>query len=261
MADRRNHSGSTEGVIPSAGQVVLWQCDLAALDRTELDRHLVLLSAEERQRYAAYLHREDRDRFLAGKALTRIVLGQCLSISPAGLTFASGPYGRPHLAADVGWRFNLSHSGDLVVLAVASSVEVGVDVENISRGADLDGIAGMVFKPSERAAMAALPEAARRRYFFRLWTLKEAFSKALGMGFSTDFLSFAVMPRDGGGADLAPPQGENAGDWLLCDVGVKPDYLAGVAVRHCRLPVRITGPLLGNELLKSFHMANHSPAV
>ncbi|HTO67273.1 MAG TPA: 4'-phosphopantetheinyl transferase superfamily protein [Bradyrhizobium sp.] len=252
MAGSQDHAAGVGIVTLAEAEVVLWQCDLAFLERTVLERNAGLLDTIEATRHSAHTRQQDRDRFLTGKALTRLVLASCLNSEPGNLLFGAGPYGRPYLAGKAAGdlRFNLSHSGDLVVLVVARDMEIGVDVERIDGDVDLDGIASMVFTAAERTAMAALPVSARSRYFFRLWTLKEALSKALGVGLATDFLSFTVRPRYDGSAALLPPPGEVERDWLLANFTTKEGYIGAIAVRHRQAPVRIIGPLQGNEILK-----------
>jgi 4'-phosphopantetheinyl transferase len=246
--------------MPADGEVQLWLCDLDGLDRASLEQNAALLDQGEVARRAAYVRQEDRDRFLVGRVLARRALGHCLGIAPAALAFATGPYGRPYLAVPEAFaglagcakplHFNLSHSGALVALAVARQPEVGVDVERLSRHADLDGIAESVFTPSEQAALATVPEPERHRRFFRLWTLKEAYSKAMGMGLALDFKSFGVVPEAGDRAVLVLPPGEDADAWTLHSPQVRPGYILSLAVRRRGQPVSVQGPLDGNALLR-----------
>ncbi len=146
-----------------------------------------LLSPEERGRRDRLRRPQDQDRFRLGRALCRTVLARCLGRPAAGLELQIGPHGRPGLAdaLDGPW-FSISHSGDLVVLAVAPVVEVGLDVEWEDPALDPASLAATVCTSSERAALARLPADDMRREFHALWTLKEAFAKATGLGLGLD---------------------------------------------------------------------------
>lgn len=139
-----------------------------------------VLSADER-RHADGLRRAGaRERYTVARALLRLELARRLDCEPDAIGFAVGAAGKPRLEPDRGWRFNLSHSHNRVVLALSSAASVGVDVESRARAARTDALARHYYAPAERHALAALPEARRRYRFFQLWTLKEACTKALG---------------------------------------------------------------------------------
>lgn len=108
--------------------------------------------------------------------------------------YAVTEHGKPFFPALPGFCFNLSHSGERVLCAVSPS-PVGCDIE-LSRRVDL-AIARRFFHPDERAWLLSLPEAEREAAFFRLWTCKESFVKALGLGLSLPLDSFAVSLEDG----------------------------------------------------------------
>jgi 4'-phosphopantetheinyl transferase len=107
------------------------------------------------------------------------------------IEFTYGAFGKPALVGG-GGQFNLSHSGELVVIAVSALSPVGVDVEQVDRSVDFDGVVGSLGSAGERVAFAALPTEDRRLAFFRWWTRKEAVMKALGTGLSLAPESFEV---------------------------------------------------------------------
>lgn len=133
----------------------------------------------------------DRLRSLLGHLLLRHMLGA------AGVTampqIELGPYGKPQLRMPDAWEFNVSHAGRWVVCALAPTA-VGIDIEPV-RAIDLR-IAERFFQPGEYAALMAHAPDRRPDFFFRLWTAKEAYVKALGLGLRRDFASFGVAPLD-----------------------------------------------------------------
>ena len=143
---------------------------------------LGLLSGDERARHARLRQPDDRDRYLAGHALLRILLGRRLGVAPAAVALAGGD-GKPRLAEpEPAHEFSLSHSGERVVVAVAAGLPVGVDVELVRTDRDLAGLTERVLSPPERSALAGLTGAARDEAFYRYWVRKEAAVKATGHG-------------------------------------------------------------------------------
>lgn len=163
----------------------VWWLDLAKLpvSGTRLDH---VLTAAERARQIRYWQAGDRLRFAAGRALCRVVLARMTGSSVTDIRIAIGKHGRPYVesGADGAW-FNLTHSGAVVALAVAPFPLIGIDTE-AERPAIANELAATVCTGAERAVLAGLDPATRRRRFFDLWTLKEAHMKAAGLGFGID---------------------------------------------------------------------------
>ena len=185
------------------------RCDDAALRQA----YIALLSDEEAARWRAFAFDRDRHVYLVARALARTVLGEALGMAPARIEFQQGPYGKPSLggaAAGAGLRFNLSHTKGMVALALAQGRELGVDVEGVERRAALD-IAWENFSRDEVRELSARQGRAQADRFWTLWTLKEAYLKALGCGLNAplDCISFVddhqgglrYSRRDSGHAD------------------------------------------------------------
>jgi 4'-phosphopantetheinyl transferase len=156
-----------------------------------------LLSEDERERAARLA---DRERWVVARAALRTVLARELAIAPAELRFALGPHGKPELPG-AALRFNLSHSGDRAVIAVAG-VEVGVDVERTARRSRA---VERTLTEGERAALTG-PD--RHVELLRIWCRKEALAKALGGGLGWAPETFDTTRPDGHVlADLDPGDG------------------------------------------------------
>ena len=140
------------------------------------------LSPAERQRHAGYRLVADRDRFLLGRGLVREVLGRWLHIAPGDVVFELGQHGKPHCPG--GPEFNVSHSGDLILLALHPSRPVGVDVEQHRPGIDWPPIARRVFSSAQVEALFQGPSAQHGQAFLQGWCLLEAGLKASGLGFA-----------------------------------------------------------------------------
>jgi 4'-phosphopantetheinyl transferase len=229
------------GAVPGLGrdEVHVW---LAGLDVARQPDDLAPLSAEERRRAARFHFERDRRRFTAARSCLRRLLGAYLGVSPAAIAFGAGPQGKPHLAgppAASGLRFNLSHAGDLALIAVTREREVGADVECIRPVADLARLAASCFSPAERAQLLALQPDDRLAAFFRGWTRKEAYLKARGIGLSCAPERVEVSVRaDEPARLLGVPGGPcEAMRWSLWGLTPAPEAVGAVVVegRGCRL--------------------------
>jgi len=148
--------------------------------------HASLLSADELTQAARFHFQVDRDRFTAGRGATRWLLGRALGAAPGELTFAEGTHGKPFVVGATNLHFNRSHSGDWVLIGLATDREVGIDVELVRADIDVLDLGRTVLTAGELAVLAALTGDERRAAFFRVWTRKEAVLKAWGVGLSLD---------------------------------------------------------------------------
>jgi 4'-phosphopantetheinyl transferase len=158
-----------------------------------------LLDQTERRRLARYRRIEDGDRFLVGCALAKTALSGYLGCEAREIRFeracpnCGGPHGKPQVK-DTGLEFSVSHSGGLVVVAVAQS-PVGVDVEQI-RGELSSELVTAAMADSEAAALAAMAPHRRLSCFLTAWTQKEAVAKATGAGIDLNLEDVVVFPSD-----------------------------------------------------------------
>jgi 4'-phosphopantetheinyl transferase len=197
----------------------------------ELRAHL---TREEAAREARILRPEGRERFAAARGLLREALGERIGIAPSAVPIGAGPNGKPRLDAAVGLedlRFNLSHSGDWALIALAEGREVGVDIERHSPRRDLDRLARRVFSEHELVGWeAAAGDEDRVDLFFALWTRKEAFAKGLGEGLGVVMRDLTLEPAGETGRWVVRVAGEAAGDWLVTDLDAPDGYSAALAV-------------------------------
>lgn len=166
-----------------------------------------LLSEDELARGRTYRFARDRRRWLVRRGLLRRLLGRYLNQAPAEVRFVYGPRGKPALATPEPVAFNLSHSGDVALFAFSagSAIRLGVDLELIRSDLAHMALAQRYFSPAEQAALQALPKSQQLAAFFRCWTRKEAFVKALGEGLSVPLDSFDVSLAASTGVGLGSP--------------------------------------------------------
>lgn len=192
-----------------AGEVHVWRVPLDEhAEEDELDAH-------ERERAAKFRFERDRKTYITAHGAVRRILGRYLGCRGADLVFGRRARGKPFLEAVRGTeaapalRFNLSHSGQLAVVAVAH-MEVGADIEMIRENADAAGLARRFFPAPEYMALLEAEPVEQKRAFFRLWTRREAFLKARGTGLE-------------GVSDEIPAH------WCIVDLDPQPGYAGAVA--------------------------------
>jgi 4'-phosphopantetheinyl transferase len=212
----------------SAGEVHVWGAALGdgASGQPPPARLLRRLSPDELARAERFHFARHRDRFVAARALLRLLAGRYVGIPAREVRFNYGRRGKPclhpSLAGPNRLRFNVSHSDGLALLAFGWDSELGVDIEIERTLRDWESIAERYFTAGERAALGQLPSAERDRAFLRAWTRKEALFKATGDGLS--------RALDG--------QPEDSGRWWLEDLDPAPGFAAALVVED--EPARIS---------------------
>lgn len=164
-----------------------------------VQKYTPLLTEEERIRWQRYRYPRHRREYLATRALVRSALSHYRPLSPGEWRFQPNAHGKPAADPDCGLQFNLSNSAGLVVCLIGTGSDVGVDVEPCERAQRILELAPEVFSPLEQAQLEALPAGERLNRALSLWTLKEAYIKARGMGLSLELskFSYAFGSADG----------------------------------------------------------------
>lgn len=168
----------------SPGEVHVFTIDLTRF-RKEEDSLARLLSEAERHRANRFLDSTVSWRFRLAHGLLRQILGGTLGLDPARIEFAAGEQGKPVLtgeAAKQGLCFNLSHSGDMALIALSHQRPIGIDVERMRAVTNALALARRFFTTEEHTVLSRLPATGLSRAFLTCWTRKEAVMKAHGKG-------------------------------------------------------------------------------
>jgi 4'-phosphopantetheinyl transferase len=213
-------------------EVHVWRTslDMAASDLAKLRQ---ILSADEQERADRYRFEADRLRCVIGRGYLRLLLGKLLDLPANNLQFEYDEFGKPSLVPRQGLplQFNVSHSGDLILIAITMARAVGVDVERIRTDLDPDSIAARFFSTNECKVLASLAGAARYEAFFTCWTRKEAYLKGRGIGLSLPLDQFDVsfLPNEEPQLLATRHDPAEARRWRLQALDLSGDYAGALA--------------------------------
>jgi 4'-phosphopantetheinyl transferase len=186
-----------------------------------------ILSPDEEERANRFYFERDRRRFTVARGALRAILGGYLRVDAKSIRFDYGPQGKPRLAsATSGIQFNVAHSGELALIAVARERELGIDIELVRPLNSANQIAESFFSPREVAALQSLSRHLAKEAFFACWTRKEAYIKARGGGLSIPLAGFDVSLEPGEPAALLAVRDDpdEVSRWGMVELHPAPGY-------------------------------------
>ncbi|UWR46489.1 4'-phosphopantetheinyl transferase superfamily protein [Phaeobacter inhibens] len=216
------------------GQVHLWQGTVGCGALADLDPSV--LSPSEQARMASIANTDARALYAASHVALRHVLAAYDGRPARSLRFRTAEGGKPGLVDGHGLSFNLSHSGQMLLIAVADDCELGVDIEQQRGGHRSEAVARRFFAPEEYTALATCPAHLRSDYFTQIWALKEAYIKATGQGLAQPLQGFAVQCLEHH-AELLRCDIGRPDDWTLITWTPTPGYKAALAAQRPALEV------------------------
>ncbi|MGN5755667.1 4'-phosphopantetheinyl transferase family protein [Acinetobacter calcoaceticus] len=183
-----------------SAQVQVYVCPVSRVpqDHLVLSHYLGFLSSAEKLRYNQY-HPKAARLFLISRVLVKTVLADKLGISPYEVNIQLHPNGKPFVQGSKAVYFNLTHSADVIILAVTEEGEIGVDIEKVDREFEwmrVDSVLDLSeiewIKEKELTDSSSVFQR-----FFQIWTLKESYIKCTGEGMSRHLkkLNFHVLPE------------------------------------------------------------------
>ena len=187
------------------------------------------LTPDERARRDRFYFAPDRQAYTVYRGALRLILARALDRAPDRVALRLGPYGKPHLVDDA-LHFNVSHSGDIALIALSAERPLGVDIEQERPLEDLFALAKRHFSPTERGTLRGLPDALQTPAFFRCWSRKEAFIKAIGLGLHFPLEGFDVTLDPRAPARIVAIRDDRYRDtpWVLHHLDIAHGYSAAL---------------------------------
>jgi 4'-phosphopantetheinyl transferase len=240
-------------------QVHIWlAAPLEIVDPNLLEGYLELLNDDERRRQARFVFPKHRHLYLVSHTLVRTILSRYANVHPRDWTFEKNDFGRPDAILppkSPPIKLNLSHTDELAVCAVALDRELGVDVENLTRRSEAVKLAENYFSSAEVYDLQQLPKSEQRGRFFDLWTLKESYMKARGVGLSLGLGNFSFsLTTNNIDVRFSPAIRDDPSQWQFSIFDPTAKHRVALAVRRgsgpdLKLRVRKSVPLLKDEEL------------
>lgn len=181
------HFLSPDDCVLQSNRIDIWEFPLSQLPSWANN----LLNETESVRANRYHFDRHKRRFTVARAALRLILGRYIKEDGKQLSFHYNDHGKPGLVNSQSLEFNLSHSGELALLAVGRQFPMGIDLEFFS-ARPYEGIAKQLFSEQELESFLKLPDYLKPQVFFHIWALKEAFIKACGLGLSYPTKLFTV---------------------------------------------------------------------
>jgi 4'-phosphopantetheinyl transferase len=227
-----------------AGRIDLWLVSINEVtDQGLLNRYLHLLTTDEVSRQQAFRFRKDRIRYLVTRALVRTVLSQYVPIHPGQWRFGTNRYGKPLLsgcAQNLGRiSFNISHTEDVILLALTCTNALGVDIEYVRSNRRYSDLIRNTLCPAEEAIYQTAPSNLRTERFLEYWTLKEAYVKARGLGMAIPFnhISFDLRDERCIKLNIHPKLNDFASRWQFWQIHARDEHIISLcAERYLNVP-------------------------
>lgn len=213
-------------------QITLWCISISEWEFA----HTLLqpcLSAEEQARANRFKFERHQRRFRVTRGVLRLLLGQVLGVPPLAVPLTYSPQGKPQLADNPhSLQFNLSHSQEQAIYALAFARAIGVDIEYLRPIPDLESLVKRFFSPQEADFFQQLPPSLQTTAFFRAWTQKEAYLKAIGTGLaaSLDQVEVSLAPHGPAALRYVSPALSLGSTYQLLDFIPADNYIGALAV-------------------------------
>jgi 4'-phosphopantetheinyl transferase len=238
--------------LPGQREVHVWFVELAA-SAASVEACRRSLSADESERASRFCSERLGTAFTLSRGVLRVLLGRYLAVEADCIRFAYGSRGKPRLSfPETPLEFNLAHSGRWAAYAFAVGCQLGVDIEEVRPIANQEEIVRRSFSPEEYEEWLGLDPSRRDQAFFRCWTRKEAYIKALGDGLSVPLDSFRVSLGSGVPASLIHADGDPAAAarWSLCSLAPVAGYVGSLAFPERGRTVRTLPRLTADAVLE-----------
>lgn len=238
MRGEQSMTRSTNQSIAPLDAIDLWTVSLAGHVANESATEV--LSNEELSRAGRFVRESDRARYIASHRALRRILARYSGDRPEQLWFERNVFGKPRLGNCAAIEFNMSHSGEIALIAVRTGGRVGVDVEEIRNHSANIEVAERYFAASELQRLKSLDANEQVAAFFRCWTRKEAYLKAMGCGISDEDLAMVevtLLPDEPPAIVRGKMNGDAAELWTVFHVEPLQRYVGAVVAEGSDLRI------------------------
>lgn len=209
--------------------VDIWQGELL-LDDPHQNNSWSLLSNDEQKRAKTFKYPNLQKKYVYTRASLRKLLASYIEGKPQDLVIKTGPYGKPFL--DHGSvHFNLSHTGNKLVIAISNINNIGVDLEQYKSRKNLSGLANKCFSEEELAFWHNLPEKQQIRMFYQFWVKKEAFVKAVGKGITVGLNRCVINPEKQTQFLSIPKEYGSVSNWKIINITHEENYACALVIK------------------------------
>jgi 4'-phosphopantetheinyl transferase len=227
------------------GDVHVWLTRPETVADDVLESYVPLMTRDEAERWQRFRFERDKRLHLVARALVRTTLSRYEDVAPGAWRFEAGEHGRPSIRVPNSLLFfNLTHTAGLVAVAVATEPEVGLDVEGVSPERVSPELCKRVFSPDEVSELNRLPASEQPGRFFDLWTLKESYIKARGLGLAVPLRSFGfhLPPGEAPSIRIAADLRDDPSTWAFQQWAPTSEHALAVALRRRpgEPPLRVT---------------------
>ncbi|MBN2040683.1 MAG: 4'-phosphopantetheinyl transferase superfamily protein [Spirochaetes bacterium] len=200
----------------------------------ELDYYASILTSDEKKRSSRFVFEKDRNRDIINRAVLRLLLSKYIKIDPGRINYNYNKFNKPELSHPVNneLKFNLSHSGNLIIYAFSLRREIGIDIEKKRELNDADGIISRFCSEQEKSEYFSYPAEERGNIFISCWTRKEAYIKARGEGLAFPLNNFTMTLAPDKSPALMHVKDEKAEEkrWSFYNIIVPDDYNSTLAI-------------------------------
>ena len=221
----------------SPGELHLWRVS-TEISPLSYEKCKNALSEKELSKVPFFKFEQVRDSFIVCQGTLRLLLSEYLSISPKNVNIGRRKKGKPYSLDDPGLYFNISNSGEMAVFAFSRDGEVGVDIEKIRDLPDLDELISKNFTSGEIRFINNKPEEKTKR-FFRFWTVKESYLKAIGEGMrlTPDSIEFDLSKdriRQLSFVDVFKQE-----DWNFKEFSIASEYVGTISYLEANVKIKL----------------------
>lgn len=212
-----------------SNSVDIWSIDTAKFP-DNLTPYFQIISKEEQLRSQRFKFEKDQRLNILARSGLRVLAAQCLNCAPITIQMGYEEYGKPYFLDYPELKFNVSHSGEMIVLAFIQQFELGVDVEYIKTDFEVMDIADNFFAHDEIQNLKEVEKELQFEAFYRCWTRKEAFIKAKGSGLSFPLADFSVSIGEKAKLLATRWDEDEKNEWSLSSFMPKNGYVGALAV-------------------------------